>query len=40
MRGKSWHRKEDRMSDKKMTITIEVEGGKPQATIRCVDLMS
>lgn len=25
------------MSDKKMTITIEVEGGKPQATIRWGD---
>lgn len=25
------------MSGKKMTITIEVEGGKPQATIRCGD---
>jgi hypothetical protein len=25
------------MSGKKMTITIEVEGGNPQATIRCGD---
>ena len=25
------------MSNKKMTITIEVEGGNPQATIRCGD---
>lgn len=25
------------MSDKKMTITIEVESGNPQATIRCGD---